>query len=105
MSQNGDGMKLLISYNIDIENAREYYEFALGQYIPMMQSLGLELSEAWHTAYGDYPNRLIGFVARDAKVMKEVMHGETWIDLNDKLLEFVTDLDYKVIPYSLGFQF
>lgn len=105
MSQNGNGQKLLISFNIDIENAREYYEFALGQYIPMMQSLGLELSEAWHTAYGDYPNRLIGFVARDAEIMNEVVQGETWDDLNDKLLDFVTDLDYKVIPYSLGFQF
>ena len=105
MSQNGNGLKLLISYNIDIENAREYYEFVLGQYIPMMQSLNLELSEAWHTAYGDYPNRLLGFVARDAKVMEEVMNGETWIDLNDKLLEFVSEFDYKVIPYSLGFQF
>ncbi len=104
MSHNGDGLKLLISYNIDIENAREYYEFALGQYIPTMQSLGLELSEAWHTAYGDYPNRLIGFVARDAGTMREVVHGETWEEMNDKLLEYVTDLDFKIIPYSLGFQ-
>ena len=105
MSHNGSGLKLLISYNIDIENSREYYEFALGQYIPMMQSLGLELSEAWHTAYGDYPNRLIGFVARDADLMKEVMADDTWFEMNDKLLEFVTDLDFKVIPYSIGFQF
>lgn len=105
MYHNGDGVKLLISFNINIEDAREYYEFALGQYIPMMQSLGLELSEAWHTAYGDYPNRLIGFVARDENTMREALQGETWEELNDKLLEYVTDLDYKIIRYALGFQF
>ena len=104
MSDNGFGLKLLVSYDIDVEDAREYYEFALGQYIPSMQSMGLELSEAWHTAYGNYPNRLIGFVSRDEETMWDVLSGETWAELNDKLLDFVTDLDYKVIKYSLGFQ-
>ena len=65
MSDNGSGLKLLISYDIDPEEGREYYEFALGKYVPTMQSMGLELSEAWHTAYGNYPNRLIGFIAKD----------------------------------------
>ena len=104
MSENGNGLKLLISYEINVEDAREYYEFALGQYIPSMQSMGLELSEAWHTAYGNYPNRLLGFVARDEETMWDVLNGETWSELNDQLLDYVTDLDYKVIRYSLGFQ-
>jgi hypothetical protein len=63
------------------------------------------MSEAWHTAYGNYPNRLIGFVSRDADTMDEILAGDTWTELNDKLMEFVTELDYKVIRYSLGFQF
>ena len=100
-----EGMKLLISYNVDLENSREYYEFVLGQYIPTIQSLGLEVSEAWHTAYGDYPNRLIGFVAKDRETMMEMLHGETWEELNDQLEGYVTELSYKVIPYELGFQF
>ena len=105
MAEVEEGLKLLISYNIDLDNAQEYYEFVLGRYVPVMQALGLEMSEAWHTAFGDYPNRLIGFVTRDDAVMRDVLSGETWEELNDELREYVTEFDYKVIPYKLGFQF
>ena len=99
------GLKLLISYNIDLEDTGVYYQFVLGKYIPAMQSMGLEMSEAWHTAFGPYPNRLIGFVARDGDLLREVMAGETWAELDEELKELVTELEYKVIPYRLGFQF
>lgn len=105
MNDEDNGLKLLISYNINLENAQEYYEFVLGKYIPVMQSFGLEMSEAWHTVFGDYPNRLIGFVSRDGDVLRDVMAGEIWEELNDELRIHVTELEYKVIPYRLGFQF
>lgn len=105
MSEIVGGLKLLISYNIRVDDAQDYYQFVLGRYIPALQSLGLEVSEAWHTAYGEYPNRMIGFVSRDKETMRTLLDDETWDDLNDQLLEYVTDLSYKVIPYTLGFQF
>ncbi len=98
------GLKLLLSYNIRPEGAQEYYQFMLGQYIPSMQARGLEVSEAWHTAYGSYPNRLVGFVSRDVDTMKDVISEDDWADLNEQLLEHVTDFEYKVIVYRQGFQ-
>ena len=100
-----NGLKLVISYNIRPDGAQEYYQFVLGQYIPIMQSMGLEVTEAWHTAYGDYPNRLIVFVSRDQETVRQIIAGAAWDELNDRLLELVTDFDYKVIPYKVGFQF
>lgn len=100
-----NGMKLLLSYNIRAGDMQAYYEFVLGRYIPVMQSLGLEMSEAWHTEYGDYPIRLIGFVSRDEETMMNVLSDESWEDLNDQLEEFVTDFSYKVIPYTVGFRY
>jgi hypothetical protein len=82
-----------------------YYEFVLGRYIPLMQSMGLEMSEAWHTEYGNYPIRLIGFVARDEETMMKILDDESWEDLNDQLAEYVTDFSYKVIPYTVGFRY
>lgn len=104
MTEINNGLKLLISYNINLEDPQEYYEFVLGKYIPVMQALGLEMSDAWHTAYGNYPNRLIGFISPDSDVMRDVLDGETWEELNEELMEHVTELDYKVIPYKQGFQ-
>lgn len=100
-----NGLKLLLSYNIKVNDMQAYYEFVLGRYIPVMQSLGLEMSEAWHTEYGNYPIRLIGFVARDEETMMNVLADETWEDLNDQLEEYVTDFSYKVIPYTVGFRY
>ncbi|MFZ0547305.1 MAG: hypothetical protein WAM60_17805 [Candidatus Promineifilaceae bacterium] len=100
-----NGFKLLLSYNIKGSDMQAYYEFVLGHYIPIMQSLGLEMSEAWHTEYGNYPIRLIGFVSRNEETMMKLLADETWEDLNEKLEEFVTDFTYKVVPYTVGFRY
>ncbi len=105
MTSNTGGLKLLLSYNIKPEAGQAYYEFVLGRYVPHMQSVGLEMSEAWHTAFGDYPNRLIGFVSADYDTMMALLDSDLWYELNDQLLKFVTELDFKVIPYQLGFQY
>jgi hypothetical protein len=97
-------MKLLLTYDVKPDQLQEYYQFVLGRYIPVVQQMGLEVSEAWHTGYGDWPNRLIGFVARDKKTMLSVLNNQEWSDLNDQLEEFVTGFRYKIIPYREGFQ-
>ena len=99
------GMKLILNYNIRPDVARDYYEFIMGQYVPIMQQMGLEMREAWHTAYGDYPNRQIGFVTRDRDTMTAVIYGDDWESLNDQLLEYVDEFSYKVVPFKPTFQF
>ena len=98
------GLKLLLSYEVRPESVQEYYQFVMERYIPAMQAMGLQMSEAWHTAYGDAPNRLIGFVCSERQTMEEVLTSDNWHTLNDQLESFVTDFSYKVIPYKGGFQ-
>jgi len=105
MDQSDNGLKLVMSYNIKPDGGQEYYPFMLGKYIPIMQGLGLEVTEAWHTVYGDYPNRLVVFVSRDQETARKVVNDPAWDELNDRLLEFVTDFNYKLVPYKIGFQF
>ena len=98
------GYKILLSYEIPPQSSQDYYQFVMGQYVPAMQAMGFQMSEAWHTAYGNAPNRLIGFVCRDRKTVDDLLASETWHDLNERLEEFVTDFSFKVIPYRGGFQ-
>ena len=98
------GMKLLLSYDMRGNAGQEYYQFVLGRYIPTMQNQGLEMSEAWHTAYGNGPERLIGFIARNEDIMDDLLHSETWQTLNEQLDQYVINFSYKVIPYKQGFQ-
>ena len=98
------GLKLLLTYHVGQENQKEYHKFVMGVYLPTLQSMGFQMSEAWHTAYGDAPNRLIGLVCSDEDSMNMLLSSEEWDSLNEQLEEFVSDLDYKFIPYRGGFQ-
>ena len=104
MSEDYPGLKLLLSYDVRPESANEYRQFVLQQYIPEMQNMGLQISEAWHTAYGDAPSRLIGFVCRDRSTLDDLLESDTWETLNDQLVTFVTGFSYKVVPYRGIFQ-
>ncbi len=98
------GMKLLLSYELNPGASQEYYQFVMGSYVPTMQALGLQMSEAWHTAYGDAPNRLLGFVTDNPEDMMSLLDNETWLKLNEQLEKYVSEFSYKVIPYRGGFQ-
>jgi hypothetical protein len=98
------GLKLLLEYDVNQETVQEYYQFVMGQYVPALQSMGLQMSEAWHTAYGEAPNRLIGFVCTDSTIMNRLLASDLWSDLNQELEKYVSDLHYKVVPYRGGFQ-
>lgn len=98
-------VKMLISYDVVAELQQAYYEFVLGEMIPTAQSMGLQLNEAWHTAYGEYPIRLNGFVAKDRATLDRILASAEWKSLEEKLKRFVTEYQRKIIPYREGFQF
>ena len=99
-----NGLKLLLEYDVNQDTLQEYYQFIMGQYVPALQSMGLQMSEAWHTAYGAAPNRLVGFVCGDRPTMDRLLVSDLWLDLNNELEKYVSDLRYKVVPYRGGFQ-
>jgi hypothetical protein len=98
-------VKMLITYDVVPELQQAYYEFVLGEMVPTAQSMGLVLSEAWHTAYGEYPIRLNGFVARSRQDLDRILASAEWQQLEEKLKRFVTGYQRKTVPYREGFQF
>ena len=98
-------VKMLMTYDVVAELQQAYYEFVLGEMVPAAQSMGLVLSEAWHTAYGAYPIRLNGFVARSRVELDRILASPEWRQLEDKLKRFVTGYQRKIVPYREGFQF
>jgi len=104
MDEQPIGVKLLLSYEVNPESLQDYYQFVMSSYIPTMQTLGLQMSEAWHTAYGQAPNRLIGFVTDSQEDMLALLDNEAWLKLNEQLEQYVSEFSYKVIPYRGGFQ-
>ncbi|MCO5185758.1 MAG: hypothetical protein M9928_03120 [Anaerolineae bacterium] len=97
--------RLIFTYDLIAETQQEYFQFVMGSVLPLMQSKGLEIMDAWSTAYGDGPNRLISFVADEREVIDAFLESEVWEQLREGLDQYVIDFSYKVIPYREGFQF
>ncbi|WP_420628808.1 hypothetical protein [Candidatus Leptofilum sp.] len=102
MEDKSTGLKLLLSYEVSDGKLQAYQQFVIQQYVPAMQMMGFQVSEVWHTAYGDAPNRLVGFVCRDRQTVDDLLDNEMWLTLNSQLEEYVTDFSYKLVPYQRG---
>jgi hypothetical protein len=98
-------VKLLISYDILDDTQQTYYQYVIGEFLPTAQSIGLTLVEAMHTAYGDYPIRLLSFVADDRAQLDAILRRDEWRQLEDKLHKYVVGYRRKIVPYRDRFQF
>jgi hypothetical protein len=83
---------------------QEYFEFVVREFVPAMQGLGIRPTEAWYTTYGERPQILTGGTAEDLSTMEAVLETEEWATLKDRLLDFVTNFEWKVVQASSGFQ-
>jgi len=97
-------VKLLLTWDIKPGREQEYFEFVVREFMPGMQRLGLQPSEAWVTTYGDKPQIMTGMMAEDQSAVRKVMGSEDWQSLHDRLLEYVNNLESKIIHASGGFQ-
>jgi hypothetical protein len=96
--------KLLMSWNIRPGFEDEYFEFVVRDFGPGLGELGVRVSDAWYTYYGDHPQILTGGIAEDLESLKNALSSEKWLKLKAKLLTYVTDYRQKIIRANGGFQ-
>ena len=97
-------VKLLLSWDILPGREQEYFEFVVREFIPGIQSLGLEPTDAWLTVYGDQPQILTGARTRDARNLSAVLASQEWDGMIVKLLDYVENLEVKTVKIKPGFQ-
>jgi hypothetical protein len=97
-------VKLLMTWDIVPGREQEYFEFVVREFVPGMQRLGITPTEAWYTTYGKRPQILTGGIADTMQVMREALTTEDWDELRTKLMEFVTNFNFKVVGATGGFQ-
>ena len=94
-----------MSYDIVPETRQDYYEFLTREFLPQLQEMGLVMTDAWHTAYGNYPVRLLGFTAPDSEALNDILHSDEWQRFEERLKRYVTNLQSRIAPFKDGFQF
>jgi hypothetical protein len=89
--------KLILTYDVQQDMQDTYLQFMLGELVPAVQSLGLQMTGAWHTAYGQYPIRLIEFIGEDQAAIAAVLDTPLWNKMEARLLGFVANYSKKIL--------
>jgi len=97
-------VKLLMGWNIVPGRENEYFDFVVQEFEPGLADLGLQTTDVWYTAYGDWPQIVTGIIASDLETMRKILASERWRQLKARLLEYVTDYQQKIIPADGGYQ-
>jgi len=97
-------VKLLMSWDIKPGKEMDYFDFIVREFAPGLMKLGIQLTEAWYTIFGDGPQILTGGVTEDLETMRDILESEEWLELKSKLLQFVTNFKQKVVPAKSRFQ-
>lgn len=97
--------KLIMTWDIAPEREQEYFEFVVREFIPGVQRLGFELTDAWATIYGSQPQIMVGATLPSLANVQQVLVSSEWQSLNNQLQDFVQNYQQKVVQSQGGFQF
>jgi hypothetical protein len=74
------------------------------EFIPGIMKLGIQPTEAWYTIFGDAPQIVTGGVTEDLATMQTILASEDWKNLQNKLFEYVTNFNFKIVRGTSKFQ-
>lgn len=97
-------IKLLMSWDIKAGKEAEYMEFVTREFTPKLMKIGIRPTEAWYTVVGNGPQVLAGGITKDREAMMSILESEEWQGLETKLLDYVQNYKYKVVPATGQFQ-
>ena len=93
-----------MSWDIKPGLEASYFDFIVNEFLPGLLKLSIQPTEAWYTVYGTGPQILTGGVAEDVETITSILDGEEWHELQSKLLAYITNFEYKVVPDTGRFQ-
>jgi hypothetical protein len=97
--------KLIMTWDIAPEHEQEYFEFVVREFIPGVQRMGFDVSDAWATVYGNQPQIMVGATLPSAGKIRQVLRSSDWKSLNNQLLDYVQNYSFKIVDAKTGFQF
>jgi hypothetical protein len=103
--KNNHPVKLLLAYDIVHDLHDNYFSFVTSEFVPQVNAMGLELAEVWETVYGEYPQRLIVFVAPDEQTAQHALESDRFKRAEKKLQRYVENYSRRIVKYKPHFQF
>jgi hypothetical protein len=93
-----------MSWDILPGKEQTYFEFAMKTFAPELMKMGWQPTEAWYTLYGEGPQIMTAGVTDSVEEMRDILDSSQWESLRARLLEYVTNFRFKVVPATGRFQ-
>ena len=97
-------IKLIMTWDILPEREQDYFEFVVREYIPGIQRLGFDLSDAWATVYGNKPQIMVGLIIGSSRKARQILLSEEWLSLNNLLQDYIQNYTVKMVYARSSFQ-
>ncbi len=98
-------VKLILTWDIAPDKEQEYFEFVIREFIPGVQRLGFDLTDAWATVYGQRPQIQVDARVPTLTKAQQLTRSAEWSKLHDQLMDFVQNYSMKIVQARGGFQF
>jgi hypothetical protein len=76
-------VKLLMTWDILPGREQEYFEFVVRDFIPGVQHMGMEPSDAWYTMYGNQPQIMAAVQMNSVTTLQRTLDqksGRPWFN-------------------------
>jgi hypothetical protein len=90
-------LKFILTWDITPEHEQEYFEFVIRDYIPGIQRMGCDLTDAWATVFGARPQITLSMLVPNAKKARQLLNSEDWIALTNRLHNYIQNYSLKVV--------
>ena len=97
-------VKLMMSWDILPGREEDYFEFHIRKFVPALEQLGLSLTEAWLTVYGEGPRLMAETIIPSMQRANSVLGSTDWQELGIQLEDFVENFEYKIVPARTRWQ-
>lgn len=97
-------VKLMMTWDIKPGQEKVYFPFITQEFPTALRQAGLELTDAWYTMYGTWPQVSMGFVSEDLPALETFLISERWLRVKHRLLGYVQGYHQRVIPAQRWFQ-
>lgn len=95
---------MILKYDVLTDKQEAYFRYVIGEFTPALQEHNVYLQDAWHVAYGEYPERQIEYITDNLDNLVTLFASKDWESLEERLQAFTSHYTRRITRYSGRFK-
>lgn len=91
---------LVLRYDVRAKMNEQYFRYVISEFVPALQERGIYMQDAWHIAYGAYPERQVEFITERIETLRELFDDPQWDDMEATLKRYVENYSLRICRYQ-----